>query len=260
MISIVCVYNDEAVLKRFLLKSLQNQTAKYELILVDNTRSRFSSAAQALNHGGRTARSKYIMFVHQDIDLISDRWLEDAERWLDTIPNLGIAGVAGMSEFGCTNKERGRNIINHGNPEQVWSWGNPISMPEVVQTLDECLVTIPKKIFEAHGFDENTCDGWDLYAVDYCLSIKRTGCLAYAIPMFVYHGSMGHLTERYFSVLSKLLKKHKKYFKLIITTTGSWSTFYPVNVQRKYIAFNKRAFRLLISLKGALYRRVQHES
>jgi hypothetical protein len=31
-------------------------------------------------------------------------------------------------------------------------------------------------------------------------------------------------------------------------------------VQRKYIAFHKRAFRLLISLKGALYRRVQHES
>ena len=260
MISIVCVYNDEAVLKNFLLESLQNQTAKHELILEDNTRSRFSSAAQALNHGGRKARSKYIMFVHQDIDLLSDRWLEDAERWLDMIPNLGIAGVAGMSEFGCSNKERGRNIINHGDPEQAWSWGNPISKPEVVQTLDECLVIIPKKIFEAHGFDEITCDGWDLYAVDYCLSIKRTGRLAYAIPMFVYHGSTGHLTERYFSVLSKLLKKHKKYFKIINTTTGRWSTFYPVNVQRKYIAFNKRAFRLLISLKGALYCRVQHES
>ena len=256
MISIVCVYNDEKVLECFLLKSLQNQTAKYELILEDNIRSRFSSAAQALNHGGRKASSKYIMFVHQDIDLLSDRWLEDAERWLDMIPNLGIAGVAGMSEFGCTNKERGRNIINHGNPEQVWSWGNPISMPEVVQTLDECLVIIPKKIFDAHGFDAITCDCWDLYAVDYCLSIKRIGCLAYVIPMFVYHGSMGHLAERYYRVLSKVLKKHKKYFKIINTTMGCWSTFYPVNVQRKYIAFNKIAFRLLISLKRTLYHTV----
>ena len=256
MISIVCVYNDEKVLESVLLKSLQDQTAKYELILVDNIRSRFSSAAQALNHGGRNASSKYIMFVHQDIDLLSDRWLEDAERWLEMIPNLGIAGVAGMSEFGSTNEERGRNIIKHGNPEQVWSWGNPISMHEVVQTLDECLVIIPKKIFEAHGFYAITCDGWDLYAVDYCLSIKRTGCQAYAIPMFVYHGSMGHLTERYFSVLSKVLKKHKKYFKMINTTTGRWSTFYPVNVQRKYIAFNKIALSLLISLKRTLYHTV----
>ena len=260
MISIVCVYNDEKVLESFLLKSLQDQTAKYELILEDNTSSRFSSAAQALNHGGRNASSKYIMFVHQDIDLLSDRWLEDAERWLDTIPNLGIAGVAGMSEFGSTNKERGRNIIGHGNPEQVWSWGNPISMPDVVQTLDECLVIIPKKIFDAQGFDAITCDGWDLYAVDYCLSIKRIGRQAYAIPMFVYHGSTGHLTERYFSVLSKVLKKHKKYFEMINTTTGSWCTSYPVNVQRKYVAINKIAFRLLMSIKRAIYRMVKHES
>jgi hypothetical protein len=196
------------------------------------------------------------MFVHQDIDLSSDKWLEDAERWLDTIPNLGIAGVAGMSELGRTNSERGRNIIKHGVPPQMWSWGNPISKPEVVQTLDECLVIIPKKIFNTQEFDAITCDGWDLYAVDYCLSIKGIGCLAYAIQMFVYHGSMGHLTERYFSVLNKVLKKHKKYFKIINTTTGRWSTFCPVNVQRKYIAFNKRAFRLLISLKRALHQTV----
>ena len=256
MFSIVCVHNDERLLKSYLLKCLKDQTASYELILEDNTKSLFSSAAQALNLGGKKASSKYIMFVHQDIDLLSDRWLEDAERWLDMIPDLGIAGVAGMSELGRTNKERGRNIIKHGVPPQMWSWGNTISMPEVVQTLDECLVIIPKKIFDAQGFDEIACNGWDLYAVDYCLSVKRTGCQAYAIPMFVYHGSMGHLTERYFSVLSKVLKKHKKYFKMINTTTGRWSTFYPVNVQRKYIAFNKIALSLLISLKRTLYHTV----
>ena len=133
---------------------------------------------------------------------------------------------------------------------KCWSWGNPISMPEVVQTLDECLVIIPKKIFDDQGFDAITCDGWDLYAVDYCLSIKRIGRQAYAIPMFVYHGSMGNLTERYFSVLNKVLNKHKKYFKMINTTTGSWSTSYPINVQRKYIAINRIAFCLLIYQKG----------
>ena len=63
------------------------------------------------------------MFVHQDIDLLSDGWLEDAERWLDVIPNLGIAGVAGMSEFGYTNEERGRNIIKHGVPPQMLELG-----------------------------------------------------------------------------------------------------------------------------------------
>ncbi len=260
MFSIVCVYNDKQLLNRYLLKSLKHQTTNYELILEDNTKSKFSSAAQALNYGGRKAGSKYIMFVHQDVDLDSDRWLEDAERLLDTIPNLGIAGVAGMSELGRTNKERGRNIITHGVPPQIWSWGNPISKPVVVQTLDECLVIVPKEVFDMHRFDENVCNGWDLYAVDYCLSVKRIDRQAYVIPMSIYHGSMGHLTESYFRVLRKVLKNNKKYFKVINTTTGSWSTSYPVNVQRKYISVNKRAFRALIFIKRAIYRMVKHES
>ena len=56
MFSIVCVYNNEGLLKSHLLKSPKDQTASYELILEDNTESKFSSAAEALNHGGRRAK------------------------------------------------------------------------------------------------------------------------------------------------------------------------------------------------------------
>jgi hypothetical protein len=37
MISVVCVYNDKEILKKYLLKSLKNQSVEYELILIDNT-------------------------------------------------------------------------------------------------------------------------------------------------------------------------------------------------------------------------------
>jgi len=49
MISVVSVYNNEAVLNDFLIKSLQGQSAQYELIKIDNTKNQFKSAAQALN-------------------------------------------------------------------------------------------------------------------------------------------------------------------------------------------------------------------
>ena len=111
MISIVCVYNNEEIFNNYLLKSLKSQTAKHEEILIDNTQGRFKSAAEALNWGGRKAKGKYIMFVHQDVDLSSNTWLENAENILDPIINLGIAGVAGMSEEGLINKERNRGII-----------------------------------------------------------------------------------------------------------------------------------------------------
>lgn len=233
MISIACVYNNGKILNDYLLKSLKNQTVDYELIALDNTEAKYKSAAEALNHGGRRANGKYIMFVHQDVDLCSNTWLEEAEKILDAIPDLGIAGIAGMAENGNSNKERGRNIIKHGDPAIIWPQGNPIQEPEPVQTLDECMIIIPESVFDVLQFDEKVCDDWHLYAVDYCLNIKRLGFDAYVIPMFIYHRSIAYsFSEKYYLTLEKVLKKHKKHYKRIYTTMGDWSTLYPVTLQK----------------------------
>ncbi|MFA5147352.1 MAG: glycosyltransferase [Candidatus Omnitrophota bacterium] len=262
MISVVSVfYGEKESSAKCLLKSLEAQTASHELILMDNTKDRFRSVAAALNEGGRKAKGKYIMFVHPDVDLISSSWIGDAEKILDSAVNLGIAGVAGMSEEGRTNKERGRNVIK--SIDKPWEWGNPIHRPEPVQTLDECLVVIPKCVFDRFKFDEETCDSWHLYAVDYCLSIRSEGLHAYAIPMYVHHrsensagtkymedffGYAGY-RRRYYPTLVKVLKKHRGHAKRIYTTCGTWSTACPLALQRIYeMAF--RAFYHLGVLLG----------
>ena len=252
MISVVVVYNNKQVLNEILLPSLKNQTAEFELIPVDNTEKQFKSAAEALNWGGAKAEGKYVMFVHQDVDLCSNTWLEDTEKILDSISDLGIAGVAGMSETGKRNEERGRNIIEHMEDHRVWDWGHTIKEPERVQTLDECLVIIPKLVFSELQFDERTCNDFHLYGADYCLSCKRLGFHAYAIPMFIYHKTGGFFPRRsivqlvkaggslpppYWQTLGKLIKKHKNHYKRIYTTCGDWSTSQPVTLQKiKHLA------------------------
>jgi len=225
MISIVCVYNNKQILDNYLLKSLKNQTAEFELITLDNTQSKFKSAAEALNYGGKKAKGKYIMFVHQDVDSFSISWLEKVEKVLDKIPNLGIAGVAGKKdETGMITN------IKHDNPPRL-AGKIQIKIPEEVQTLDECLIMIPQSVFNMLHFDEIVCDNWHLYAVDYCLSVKKLGYNAYVIPMFVHHGSPGSpMSKEYYSTLGKLLKKHKQHYDRIYTTTGNWSAFYPLRV------------------------------
>ncbi|MCL4557896.1 MAG: glycosyltransferase family protein [Deltaproteobacteria bacterium] len=136
MISIICVYNNKDILENYLLKSLKTQTTKFELIPIDNTNYKFKSASKALNFGGEKANNKYIMFVHQDVELVSASWLQDVEQYLDSIQNLGIAGVAGVAETGNTDEERARNVIRHGPDYHVWGPGNSINTPEPVQTLD----------------------------------------------------------------------------------------------------------------------------
>lgn len=229
MISVISVYNSEDSLNKYLLKSLYPQNIDYELILVDNTNNIFSSAAEALNHGGNKAKGDYLMFIHQDYDLGFDEWLDKAGKILDNLENVGIVGVAGKHD---------RNMISNittGVPPEL---AGPIQIeePKKVQTLDECLIIIPKKIFHEIRFDEVVCDDWHLYATDYCLTTQKAGYDVYVIPLGGYHASPGYSfsPDTYYSTLRKLVKKHKNDYKWIYTSTGSWNTTIPLFIQIAY--------------------------
>jgi len=245
MISVICVYNNKKNLENYLLKSIKNQTTKVELILLDNREGRFKSAAEALNYGGEQAKGKYLMFVHQDIILNSHLWIEKVERMLDKLPNFGVVGVAGKYK----NTKAVITNIEHGIPKQA-AGEIHIKKLKKVQTVDECLIIIPKTVFSILQFDEKVCSGWHLYAVDYCLSVKRFGFGSYVIPIFAYHRSPGcSMSKKYFVILKKILKKHKNCYKMIYTTMGNWSTMYPVCISRVYFWARRRMGRLLKSIK-----------
>ena len=240
MISVVVVYNNERGLNEILLQTLKNQTAKFELIPIDNTKRKFKSATEALNYGGRQANGKYIMFIHQDVELDSDSWLESVEKKLDDIPNLGVAGIVGMSEKGWCFEKKWKGYINdHGN---IWPWCKPLQNPEEVQTLDELLLIIPKLIFDKMQFDEKTFDGWHCYGADYCLSVRQLGLKAYAIPAFVSHGPSSGNIKGLFEYQRRLYYKHKKNHRHIYTTCGEISflmiKLHPI--ADKYIPFKVR--------------------
>jgi hypothetical protein len=222
MFSIICVYNDKYILKNWLLSSLENQRCPFQLLLLNNKQYRYSCAAKALNVAGKEATGDYIMFIHQDCYLIGGDWLNKAERFLNSLNTLGVAGVAGMVEEGRRNIERGRNLILHGSNKQFWEWGNKISKPAEVQTLDECLIIIPKNVFNKVKFDERTCQGWHLYAVEYCLTIKRLGLKAYVLPLKIWHRSKGEFDKSYFYTLHRISIKHRDAFEHLYTTMGDW--------------------------------------
>jgi hypothetical protein len=267
MIAIVCVSNNREILNECLLKGLRGQTAKYELIVVENARGEFGSAAAALNHGAMQAHGKYIMFVHQDIDLSLPTWLEDAERILDTIPDLGVAGVAGVKDRYSVLS----NIVHCTPPKPVGQ--DTLRAPAPVQTLDECLLIVPRAVFERAGFDEAVCDDWHLYGVDYCLSCKRSGLGVYVLPLTLYHMTFSttaatqDITSRtiselgsfpaalppgYYRTLKKLLSKHRKDYGIIYTTCGIWRTRYPVWSQRLWL--------IVEAMVKYPFRKIMHQS
>jgi len=246
MISVVCVYNNAGILQDYLLKSLKGQTVEFELIKLNNTEGAFKSAAEALNYGGKKAKGKYIIFVHQDVDLSSNSWLENVEKILDGISNLGIAGVAGESE----NKMGVMSNIRHGNPPEL-AGKTQIRIPQKMQTLDECLFIIPTSVFDILQFDEEVCDDWHLYAGDYCLTVKNRGFDVYVIPIYVYHRSPGYsMSKSYYVTLRKMIKKHRKHYKRIYTLRGTWSTFYPFLEMQKTFRILRRRTGIILEKLG----------
>jgi GT2 family glycosyltransferase len=228
MISVICVYNNQEILRDYLLKGLQDQTSGYDSVLIDNTSKRFLSAATALNYGASQARGDYLMFIHQDMVLLSPTWLEDAERIMASLPSLGIAGMAGVSD---KLKELSTNL-KQGIPP-LPAAARTVDRLMEVQTLDECLVLIPKAVFDECKFDEDVCDGWHLYSVDYCLSIKNLDYKVFVLPLPGYHRSPGYSMSRgYYTTLKRVLEKHKGRYPIIYTTMGFWNTSRSVYLNR----------------------------
>lgn len=226
MISIVCIYNNKELLNNYLLKSLKNQSVEYELILIDNRPQKIKSAAEALNNAAKNAKGKYIMFTHYDIT-ISNTWLEETENMLEKIDNLGIAGVAGKPDEGKFKGEVISNIKDGIPPRYT---GIQTKNPKEVQTLDEVAVIVPKGIFKKFKFDEKL-GGWHLYVVDYCLNLKKQGLGVLVLPLPLYHRSRPSLKYDYFTILKKLLKKHKNEYNKIYTTCGTWDASIPLKLQ-----------------------------
>jgi len=234
MFSIVCTYNNKKILEKFLIKSLKTQNMTYKLFLLDNTQQKYKSASEALNVGADKAVGDYLLFIHQDVDLLSENWLEDAHRIIEKIDDIGIVGVAGKSE----NESGIITNIKHGVPPV--SGGN-IKIKDVkkVQTLDECVMIIPKSVFQKVQFDETTCDDWHLYGIEYCLSVKLMGKEVYVLPLSLYHRSYGSsMSKRYMSTLKKVINKHKNNYKIICTPMMNWRTSYPFFIQKYLLILN----------------------
>ncbi len=227
-VSFVCVYNNTKILEKDLLSSLKIQDHPWELITIDNTSKKFSSAASALNFGAEIISGDYIIFCHQDIEIHDSVWIKKA---LDMISELqinksSIAGVAGRNHV---SKKIVTNIDRSLKESPLEA--NHIDKPVEVDTVDCCMIIIPSHIFKIIKFDEETCSDWHLYTEDYCLSAKNLGYGVYVLPLYLIHNSSGininlsfnTSTKGYYSTLEKVIKKHKK-IKRIYTTTKIWNT------------------------------------
>lgn len=183
-VSIVCVYNDPAVLESCLAASIKagpGASRQTELIPVDNVSGAFASAGAALNHGARMARNEVVVFVHQDVYLHSLPALEAAAATLLADPSLGVLGAVGVDH---------RGEVVGAVRDRVVPLGRSTSVPVDVDSLDEVLFMVTRSQVLREPLSESPDLAWHAYAVEYCLRMRASGRRAAAVDIPLTHNSM----------------------------------------------------------------------
>lgn len=183
-VSVVCVFNRPEVLRDCLERSIEDlraQAPDVELIAVDNTEHRFTSAGAALNHGARAARHDYVAFVHQDVYLHSLVALEEAAGFLADDPGIGLLGACGIdASGGIVGPLRDRVVLI----------GDQAPQPRDVDSLDEVLFMIPRATVLDDPLSEQPELAWHAYAVEYGLRMRESGRRVCAVDLPVTHNSL----------------------------------------------------------------------
>lgn len=207
-----------------MVESTKNQNMAIEFIMIDNTKKAFSSAASALNYGIQKAKNNIIVFLHQDIEFLSENVLNDIFTYLTQNPNA-LVGAAGVKKnFGMLNQKKVySNIFHEATKERVTSTPK-LEKPMPVFALDECLFATTKQVLKQISFDTVVCNGWHLYGVDLCMQAHLKNIDVMVLPMSLWHKSAGNIDNSYFDCMKILSKKYEKNFKVINTCCTAYPT------------------------------------
>lgn len=227
-ITIVCCWNNS---KQFnvLLNSIYKQQTSVDIVGIDNRKQTYKSCSSAFNDAIKNIKTKYVLFLHQDIIFTKANTLDKIHQYLSTINDHDILGVAGSSfnsPFVKTNVLVGNDdSLEYGGSLRVFGL-------EECNTLDECMFGGYTCFFRQNNFDEVICNGWHLYTVELCLRNMSQGGKVYVCDIDLVHNSKGVIDSFYNETYRKLCKKYHKQFKFLRTPCcyNSRTDFFSRNV------------------------------
>jgi hypothetical protein len=182
-VSIICVYNDPETRRSCLDRSIEahRNEGTVEYLPIDNVGGSYASAAAALNRGASQASHECLVFVHQDVYLHSLRALGEAAAVLAEEKGIGLLGATGVGPNGETiGRIRDRVVLQ----------GRPAREPTDVDSLDEVLFMIPRRLFQREQLAEAPELAWHAYAIEYGLRMRSLGLRVCAVDIPLTHNSL----------------------------------------------------------------------
>lgn len=155
-------------------------------------------------------KSKYTMFVHQDIKFLEEDWGKRIVEFCNKLPDLGYAGTECITEKG--------DIIGYGYAFRgKTKWGRSPKEPIKVQTCDGGVGVIPTKLFLERQFDEQF--PWFPVQEDYACWVQyEKNMSVYCLPIISWHRGGGKIFAKNANKGSQWRYIANKWNRIIYTT------------------------------------------
>lgn len=172
------------------------------------------SLAQAYNEALAAARGEAIVFVHDDVEILSPQLDLALARALASVDVVGIAGTRTLAgpTLGWAGQAALSGWLVHGSSAtSTWDFSLLAFRGGLVggmQALDGCFLAARTSAARRVGFDATTFDGFHFYDLDFCMRAHRAGLrLAVDTDILLAHASRGRLGFAWESQARRFLTK-----------------------------------------------------
>lgn len=171
----------------------------WELIHIGDARS----LAEGYNRGLAQSRGEFVVFCHDDIELLQD---DAIARLLAGLQRYDVLGVAGTTRLRDSHWISAGTPHIHGQvvqPDGAGAWilnlfcRHPVTTEaEPVQAVDGLFIAVRRSVAEAVRFDAERFDGFHLYDLDFSFRAHLAGYrVGVAHDLLIYHQSAGNKDE-----------------------------------------------------------------
>ena len=181
----------------------------HEIVCIDDA----DSLAEGYNRGADAATGEVLAFSHDDVEILASDFGHRLARRLAECDVLGVAGATRATgpawPFAGWPHLHGSVIYPEGTGYRVSVYSRTAPLARGIRVMDGVFLAMRREVALSIRWDEETCDGFHGYDVDFTLRAAQAGYrLAAATDLGVVHQSYGSFDDRWESTARKLMARH----------------------------------------------------
>jgi hypothetical protein len=186
--------------------------APWELVPVTDARS----LCEGYTRGFARARGELVVFCHDDIEVLCDRFHDRLMEAYDGADLIGVVGVDKLNgpALAWAGLPHLHGAVTHPENDAFYPSLCSSAGPRIdnAQALDGLFIATRREVVESIGFDADTFDGFDFYDLDFSYRAFRAGLrLRIQTDLHLLHASRGNFGPQYAFYSERFRAKHAEF-------------------------------------------------